>query len=164
MDSWKGATKIGGRTGAGGSTPGDADADEARAASANTTQILELVASMFRTRVEAGHHDLQDLLGPRLLAEHEPVQVTNIKEKMIMIMIMIENFFTNFTIQILNPFWRTEHWSLSKVEALTPPGDADCDWESHSRSTRTDASRCGAEARAGSEPMASFRVQGGPRK
>ena len=161
MDSWKGATKIGGRTGACGSTPGDADADEARAASANTTQILELVANMFRTRVEAGHRDLQDLLGPRLLAEHEPVPLSQTSRKDDH---MIVNFFTNLIIHILNPFWRTEHWSLSKVEALTPPGDADCDWESHSRSTRTDASRCGAEARAGSEPMASFRVQGGPRK
>ena len=95
MDSWKGATKIGGRTGAGGSTPGDADADEARAASANTTQILELVANMFRTRVEAGHRDLQDLLGPRLLARARTRSpLTNIEEKMIMIMIM-RIFFTN---------------------------------------------------------------------
>jgi len=89
MDSWKGATNVGGRTGAGGSTPGDAHADEARAASANTTQILELVVNMFRTRVEAGHHDLQDLLGPRLLARRartrspldQSIHATNIKEK-----------------------------------------------------------------------------------
>ena len=44
---------------------------------------------MFRTRVEAGHRDLQDLLGPRLLARAR-TRSPNIKEKMIMILVELE--------------------------------------------------------------------------